>query len=104
MVFVPGYSADSGLIIKQARENGLVAPILGGDGWGQAMYDIAGSALDGNFYSGHWNKDKNERDSGLRKNRHAISIYVYTPVNRIPGLNYLNRNEQETSCESVIKA
>jgi len=57
IIFLPGHNADSAQIIKQAREGGLLTPFLGGDGWGIAMYGHAGSALQGNYYSGHWHKD-----------------------------------------------
>ena len=36
VVFVPGYYQEVGLIIKQAREMGITAPFLGGDGWDSA--------------------------------------------------------------------
>ncbi len=60
VIFVPGTGLDSGRIIKQARELGYSAPILGGDGWGgDEMFKQAGSALAGTFFSGHWHQ-KNE--------------------------------------------
>lgn len=63
IVFVPGQNTDSGRIIKQARETGLTLPFLGGDGWSDLMYDIAGSAIQGSFYSGHWHKDNKNTKS-----------------------------------------
>lgn len=63
IVFVPGHNADSVRIIKQARESGLSVPFLGGDGWGNEMYEYAGSAIHGNFYSGHWHKDNENKKS-----------------------------------------
>jgi len=65
VVFVPGHNADSVRIIKQAREAGLLIPFLGGDGWGNEMYDSGGSAIEGNFYSGHWHKDIENKKSRL---------------------------------------
>lgn len=56
VLFLPGHIVDSGRIIKQAREMGLTLPILGGDGWGDSMYDHGGSALHGNFFSSHWHE------------------------------------------------
>ena len=32
-IYVPGYYTDVGLIARQARELGIKAPLLGGDGW-----------------------------------------------------------------------
>ena len=57
VVFIPGNIVDSGHFIKQARGAGLSLPILGGDGWGDAMYQFAGDELHGSFYSGHWHED-----------------------------------------------
>ena len=66
VLFVPGNGTDSGRIIRQAREMGFSAPILGGDGWGGAeMFSQAGSALENTFFSGHWHQ-KNENQKNLQ--------------------------------------
>lgn len=70
VIFVPGHIVDSGRIIKQARDIGLTVPILGGDGWATSMYDHAGSALDGNYFSGHWH-EKNTTE----KSREFVNNY-----------------------------
>jgi branched-chain amino acid transport system substrate-binding protein len=54
LVFVPGYSRDSGLILRQARAMGIDAVFLGGDGWDGPMERYAGPALEGSFFSNHW--------------------------------------------------
>lgn len=56
VLFVPGHIVDSGRIIKQAKDMGLTMPILGGDGWGDSMYDHGGSSLHGSFFSSHWHE------------------------------------------------
>jgi branched-chain amino acid transport system substrate-binding protein len=57
-VFVPGYYAEVALIGKQARLLGLKAPLLGGDGWvGDSLLKVAGSSLDGSFFSCHFSAD-----------------------------------------------
>lgn len=54
-IFVPGYYTDVGLIARQARELGLKAPLLGGDGWeSDKLFEIGGAALEGSFYSNHY--------------------------------------------------
>jgi branched-chain amino acid transport system substrate-binding protein len=65
VVFVPGHIIDSGRIIKQSRDMGINMPILGGDGWGDVMYDHAGAALDGTYYSDHWHQE-NENPKSRR--------------------------------------
>lgn len=52
VVFIPGYYQEVGLVIKQARELGMMIPFLGGDGWDSAnLVNIAGAEnLSGNYY------------------------------------------------------
>src|SRR6201991_3131439 len=57
-IFVPGYYAEVSLIAKQARLLGIKAPLLGGDGWvGDSLLKVAGTALDGSFFSCHFSAD-----------------------------------------------
>jgi len=55
-ICVPGYYTEVGLIVKQARELGITAPVFGGDGWeAQELIQIAGGeALKNTFYSTHF--------------------------------------------------
>jgi branched-chain amino acid transport system substrate-binding protein len=54
-IFVPGYYTEAGLIGKQARILGIKVPLLGGDGWDSPkLSEIAGSALDGCYFSTHF--------------------------------------------------
>lgn len=54
VVFIPGYTRDSGLIIKQAKTMNIDAIFLGGDAWETAVSDVAHEALQGSFFSTHW--------------------------------------------------
>lgn len=54
IIFIPGYSQDTGLIIKQARKLGLEAVFMGGDAWEMAVAEYAGSALEGSYFSTFW--------------------------------------------------
>jgi branched-chain amino acid transport system substrate-binding protein len=46
------------LIARQARQFGIKAPLLGGDGWvGESLLKVAGNALDGSFFSNHYSQD-----------------------------------------------
>jgi branched-chain amino acid transport system substrate-binding protein len=57
-LYVPGYYTDVGLIARQAREVGITAPLLGGDGWdSEKLYEIGGAALDGCYFSNHYSVD-----------------------------------------------
>lgn len=58
VVFVPGYYTEVGLIARQAREIGIKAPLLGGDGWDSAkLTEIGGDALVGSYFSNHYSPD-----------------------------------------------
>src|SRR5580692_11253991 len=62
-VFVPGYYTEAALIVRQARELGLVMPFLGGDGWvADQLLEIGGDALNGCYYSTHFSP---ENDSAM---------------------------------------
>lgn len=54
VIFVPGYSRDSGLILKQARRMGIRSTFLGGDAWETTIMEYAGSALEGSYFSTFW--------------------------------------------------
>jgi branched-chain amino acid transport system substrate-binding protein len=57
-IVVPGYYTEAGLIARQARELGITAPLIGGDGWeSEQLLQIGGDALNGCYYSNHWALD-----------------------------------------------
>jgi branched-chain amino acid transport system substrate-binding protein len=54
ILFLTGLGRDMALIVKQARELGMAdLAIVGGDGYGEFMNDIAGSAMIGTFWITH---------------------------------------------------
>ncbi len=58
LVFVAGYTRDSGLLLKQARGGGLEMPFLGGDGWtALEHYPYLDPAKGDNYYVSHWHPD-----------------------------------------------
>ncbi len=58
-IFVPGYYTEVGLVARQARELGITAPLLGGDGWvSDKLLEIGGDALNGSYYSNHFANDQ----------------------------------------------
>jgi branched-chain amino acid transport system substrate-binding protein len=67
VLYVPGDYRDSSFIIKQARELGLRATILGGDSFGLRIYDYVGQEADGCYYTTHWH-----RDSPLPRSREFV--------------------------------
>jgi len=53
VLFLPGMGKDMALIIKQAKELGLDVTIIGGDGYGEFMNEIAGDAMKGTYWINH---------------------------------------------------
>lgn len=61
VIYVPGYYEEVGLVIKQARELGITAPIIGGDGYDSPkLSELAGAnALNNVFYTNHYSSMDN---------------------------------------------
>lgn len=54
VLFLPGMGKDMALIIKQSKELGLDdLTIIGGDGYGEFMNEIAGDAMKGTYWVNH---------------------------------------------------
>ena len=53
VLFLPGLGKDMALIIKQAKELGLDITVIGGDGYGDFMNEIAGEAMIGTYWITH---------------------------------------------------
>jgi len=57
-IYVPGYYTDVGVIARQARELGVTAPMMGGDGWeSEKLFELGGAAIDGSYFSNHYSTD-----------------------------------------------
>jgi branched-chain amino acid transport system substrate-binding protein len=56
VIFIPGYYEEVGLIIKQARDQGINVPILGADGFDSpVLVELAGAeALNDVYFSNHY--------------------------------------------------
>lgn len=63
VVFHPGHTKMSAFVLKQARENGVKTIFLGGDGWNDSMYKIAGKSIEGSYYSTHWHQNSTNEQS-----------------------------------------
>ena len=53
VLFLPGMGKDMALAIKQAQELGLDVTVIGGDGYGEFMNEIAGDAMKGTYWINH---------------------------------------------------
>jgi branched-chain amino acid transport system substrate-binding protein len=63
VVFLPAYYTEAALILRQARQLGINAPFVGGEGWDSpALVQVAGKSADGNYYTNHFSaSDPSER-------------------------------------------
>jgi branched-chain amino acid transport system substrate-binding protein len=58
VIYVPGYYGQVGVIAKQARQQGITVPILGGDGWdAPQLWELGGDSLNNTFISNHYSID-----------------------------------------------
>jgi branched-chain amino acid transport system substrate-binding protein len=58
ILFVPDYYNKVALIAKQARQLGITAVLMGGDGWDSPdMTKIAGEAIEGGYFTNHYSPD-----------------------------------------------
>ena len=58
-IYVPGYYTEVGLICRQARDLGITAPLMGGDGWdSDKLYGIGRDAVNGCFFTNHYSPDE----------------------------------------------
>lgn len=60
-IFIPGYYTEVGLIARQARELGIKAPLLGGDGWDSPkLSEIGKEAIEGSYFSNHYSTESTD--------------------------------------------
>ncbi len=55
VVYLPDYYNIVNLVLKQAKEKGITAPFVGGDGWDSS--DLDNAAADGGYFTNHFSKD-----------------------------------------------
>jgi branched-chain amino acid transport system substrate-binding protein len=55
VIIITGYYPEAALIAKQARQLGITAKFVGGDGWdGTSLIPVGGKAVEGAFFSNHF--------------------------------------------------
>lgn len=58
VMYIPGYYGEVSMIMDQARQLGIKAVGIGGDGWDSPkLVEIGGKAVEGCFFSNHYSKD-----------------------------------------------
>ena len=63
VVYVPAYYSDDAQILLQARQLGMTAVFMGGDGWdSDELVKAAGSAAEGSYFTTHYSSsDESEQ-------------------------------------------
>lgn len=56
VIYIPGYSRDTALLMKQARKHGVTATFLGGDGW-DMLERLIPEDVEGSYQTGQWHPD-----------------------------------------------
>jgi branched-chain amino acid transport system substrate-binding protein len=94
VVYLPDYYNIVNLVTKQAKEKGITAPFVGGDGWDSA--DLDTKAADGGFFTNHYSSedtrpevqnfvkaygDKYKDDQGNAKIPDALATLAYDATN-----------------------
>jgi branched-chain amino acid transport system substrate-binding protein len=104
VVFLPGYYSDAGTIIRKAKESGITAKFLGGDGWdSEELPKIAGAAINGNFFSNHYapeedrpevknfvasyKKEYGKTPDGLAALGYDAALVLFDAMERAPSLD-----------------
>ncbi|MGE5086086.1 MAG: ABC transporter substrate-binding protein [Bacillota bacterium] len=60
-IYVPGYYTEVGLIAQQARQLGIKAPLMGGDGWdSDKLNEIGKEAINGSYFSNHYTTESTD--------------------------------------------
>lgn len=88
VIFIPGYYQEVGPIIRQAREMGIMVPILGGDGWDSPkLVEYAGAeALNNTYFANHYSSQ--DPSAMVKKFNEAYKKEYYTEPEAISALSY----------------
>ena len=61
VIFLPAYYTEAPLIIRQARQLGITAPFIGGDGWDSPeLVSVGGPSVEGCFFSNHFSNQSTD--------------------------------------------
>ncbi len=112
-VFIPGYYEEVGLIVKQAREIGIDAPLMGADGWDSpTLVELAGGdALNNTFITNHYSSG--DPDQKIQDFVKAFSDEYGSQPNAFHALGYdtvyyladaIERAGDEVTGETIKKA
>ncbi|MCD2345130.1 ABC transporter substrate-binding protein [Clostridium guangxiense] len=100
VLFLPDYYATVGMIAKQARDQGIKATFLGGDGWDSAdLFKVGGDAVDGACFSDHYSA----KDTSAEVTK-FIASYKKKYGNTPDGMAALNYDAGKVLIQCIQKA
>ena len=56
IIFLPGYSRDSSLVMRQAKKMGIQSIFINSGSWSTMMYDLSTDEMDGSFMADLWHE------------------------------------------------
>lgn len=108
VIFVPAYYEEVGKIVKQARELGIKATILGTDGWDDSkVVDIAGKeALNNTFFCTHYFEGDTEVQGFINayKKEYNADPNVFAALGYDAGKMLINAIERDGTDSEKIRA
>ena len=108
VIFVPAYYEEVGKIVKQARELGITAAILGTDGWDDSeVVDIAGKeALNNTFFCTHYFEGDAEVQGFIKsyKKEYNQEPNVFAALGYDAGKMLINAIERDGTDSEKIRA
>ena len=108
VIFVPAYYEEVGKIVKQARELGITAAILGTDGWDDSkVVDIAGKdALNNTYFCTHYFEGDAEVQGFIKayKEEYKNDPNVFAALGYDAGKMLVNAIERDGSDSEKIRA
>ena len=108
VIFVPAYYEEVGKIVKQARELGITATILGTDGWDDSkVVDIAGKdALNNTFFCTHYFEGDDEVQGFINayKAEYKTDPNVFAALGYDAGKMLINAIERDGTDSEKIRA
>jgi branched-chain amino acid transport system substrate-binding protein len=110
-IFIPGYYTEVGLIAQQARQLGIKAPLLGGDGWDSSkLSEIGKDAVNGAYFSNHYTTESadpavsefikkfktkfSETPDGLAASGYDAAVVLFQAMERTTVLNSKNIRDE----------
>lgn len=108
VIFVPAYYEEVGKIVKQARELGITAAILGTDGWDDSkVVDIAGKeALNNTYFCTHYFEGDEEVQGFINayKKEYNQNPNVFAALGYDAGKMLINAIERDGTDSEKIRA